>query len=121
MNKMTYKTFTWPQNPEHFQHTYLREPEYGKNAAGDPVFTGMGPKKLTVTGSGAFSGDTAYADFKALAAIFAQPEAGELNHPVWGNISAYFTELEMIQEPRADYVAYRFKFREADANGGIPK
>lgn len=121
MNKMTYKTFTWPRNPEHYRQTYVREPEYGRNAAGDPVFTGMGPKKLTVTGSGAFSGDTAYTDFKALAELFIQPEAGELAHPVWGKVTAYFTELELTQEPREDYVAYRFTFRGTDENGGIPK
>ena len=34
-------------------------------------------------------------------------------HPVWQTAGAYFTELELTQEPRDDYVAYRFTFCEA--------
>lgn len=42
-----------------------------------------------------------------------------LVHPVWQTASAYFTELTLTQEPRDDYVAYRFTFCEAPGCGGF--
>lgn len=121
MNKLTYKSFIWPQNPDHMQHTYVREPVYVKNEAGETVFSGMGPKKLTITGSGAFFGETAYEDFRELVLVFNQAASGSLVHPQWGQIQCYFTELQATEEPRSNYVAYQFKFREADADGVIPQ
>lgn len=121
MEKMQYKTFTWPKNPERYRVQYIREPVYEKTEDGATVFTGMGPVKRSFTGSGVFYGTTAYGDFKSLAAVFADQKAGTLNHPIWGQHQAYFTELELTQEPKENYVAYRFEFREADADGAIPK
>ena len=121
MNKLIYKSFTWPRNPEHYRHSYVREPVYGKNEEGETVFTSMGPEKLTVTGSGSFFGDTAYADFQALIKVFEESTSGELVHPVWGTVKCYFTRLELTQEPKHNYVAYEFEFREADADGAIPQ
>lgn len=121
MEKMSYKGWVWPQNPEKFEQFFLREPVYVKNSSDVMVFTGMGPMKRTFTGSGTFFGSTAFEDFKALAALFAETTCGALVHPVWGTFQAYFTELEMTQEPRENEVAYRFTFREADANDAIPK
>lgn len=121
MNKLVYKNYVWPQNPDHYQQDYVREPVYEKNDAGETEFTGMGPMKRTITGSGAFFGVTAYTDFLALAKVFEEATCGSLVHPVWGTYSCYFTELRLTQEPRADYVAYRFEFREADADGAIPQ
>lgn len=99
----------------------MREPVYTKNSAGDTVFSGMGPVKRRVTGKGAFFGETAYADFLELLALFNGEGWGELVHPVWGTLNAYFTELELTQEPKFNYVAYQFEFREADADGAIPE
>jgi prophage DNA circulation protein len=121
MEKMTFKKFTWPRNPEVYNQSWEREPVYEKNEADEMAFTGMGPKKLTITGSGCFSGDTAYADFKKLAALMEEATTGSLVHPVWGTMTAYLTGLELTQEPRENYVAYRFTFREADSQGAIPK
>lgn len=121
MEKLVYKSYVWPQNPDHYQQEYVREPVYEKNDAGETVFTGMGPMKRTITGSGAFFGDTAYDDFLALAKVFEEDTYGSLVHPVWGTYRCFFTELQLTQEPRADYVAYRFEFREADSDGAIPQ
>ncbi len=121
MDKLVYKTFTWPQNPERYQQNYVREPEYTKNTSGDTVFSGMGVMKRTFTGSGCFTGSTAYAKFLELAEVFADAASGSLVHPIWGTYKCYFTELELTQEPRSDYVAYRFTFREADSSDAIPK
>lgn len=43
-----------------------------------------------------------------------------LVHPVWQTASAYFTELTLTQEPRDDYVAYRFTFCEAPGVRRVP-
>ena len=121
MEKLLYKNFLWPQNPDHYQQTWVREPVYEKNVGGETVFAGMGPMKRTVTGSGKFFGATAYTDFLELAKVFEEDSPGGLVHPVFGTCRCYFTELQVTQEPRADYVAYRFEFREADADGAIPQ
>lgn len=121
MDKLIFKTFTWPQNPENYQVSRLREPVYEKNAAGDTVFAGMGEEKITITGSGAFSGETAYTDFKKLAALFADSTCGTLTDPTWGQFSVFLTELELTQVPRSNYVAYRFQFTGANADGEIPQ
>lgn len=121
MDKLVYKNYVWPQNPDHYQQNYVREPVYEKNDAGETVFTGMGPMKRTITGSGAFFGETAYDDFLELAEVFAEETWGGLVHPKFGTYRCYFTELQLTQEPRADYVAYKFEFREADSDGAIPQ
>ena len=53
----------------------------------------------------------------------AAPEsgAGVLVHPVWMTTRAYFTELEVVQEPLPDYVRYRFAFCEAGSEGAALK
>ena len=119
--KLVFKEFTWPRNPDSCRREYVREPVYTKDALGNAVFSKMGPKKLTISGEGVFLGENAAADFKALAAMFDSAEPGMLAHPVWGEVSCYFTELEMTRDAGAEYVSYRFVFREADSQGAIPK
>lgn len=121
MLKMSYKGVSWPQNPEQYQQYYLREPVYEKDLEGNTVFAGMGPMKLKITGSGAFFGTNAYSNFKTLSNLFTQSAAGELSHPVWGTVQAFFTKLELTQMPKENYVAYSFEFTGADASGAIPK
>jgi len=121
MDNLTYKSFTWPNNPEVYHEDYVREALYAKTDDGDTVFSGMGPMKRVITGSGAFFGSDAAATFTRLATVFSGPDKGALVHPVWGTRTAYFTKLQMTQSPKADYVAYSFEFREADEDGAIPK
>ena len=42
MDKLVFKTFTWPMNPETCQESFLREPLYVKTDDGKTVFSGMG-------------------------------------------------------------------------------
>ncbi len=121
MERMSFKGTSWPRNPETYCQSYEREPVYTKNSSGEAVFSKMGPLKLTVTGTGTFTGTTAYSDFQVLAGLFSQTTVGALYHPIWGVTQAYFTELELTQAPRENYVAYRFTFRGADENGKIPQ
>lgn len=121
MNKLNFKTFTWPINPEVYQETYTRKPVYTKSDDGSTVFSGMGPMKRVITGSGAFFGSDAAANFAKLAALFAETGQGELTHPVLGARTVYFTELQITQSPKSDYVAYSFEFTESDSEGAIPQ
>lgn len=121
MEKLVFKTFTWPVNPEKYQEAFTRDPVYDKTDSGDSVFSGMGPMKRVITGSGAFFGSNAYTQFNNLAAVFAEAAKGTLTHPVCGSRTVYFTRLQMMQSPKSDYVAYSFEFTEADADGAIPK
>lgn len=120
MSNLSFGSFVWPEDPENYEETCIREPEYVKTEDGAQVFRGMSPVRRTVKGSGVFFGEKAYENFKALAAMTALDTPAQLVHPVWGSRSAYLTEVKATQEARADYVAYSFTFREADANGDIP-
>lgn len=120
MEKMRFKTFIWPQNPHTYRENFLREPVYVRNDADIIVFAGMGPMIRTITGQGVFFGDEAFASFRALAELFTNDSAGTLQHPLWGTRNVRFTELELTQEPKEDYISYRFTFREADDSGAIP-
>lgn len=121
MNKLKFKTFTWPSNPAVFREQWERNPQYTKDDTGNNVFIGMSLAGCTITGEGSFQGAAAYSDFLTLRALFLDGSPGQLVHPVWGDIYCYFTGLELTQEPREDYVAYRFTFRRAQSNGVIPK
>lgn len=121
MDKLIFRTFTWPNNPEVYHEDFLRDPLYAKTDDGDTVFSGMGPMKRVITGSGAFFGTDAYTNFNKLAALFAAGGMGKLTHPVCGERTVYFTRLQMSQSPKSDYVAYSFEFTEADEEGEIPK
>lgn len=121
MDKLSFKDFTWPTNPEVYHEEFVRDALYAKSDDGDNVFSGMGPMKRVITGSGAFFGTEAYVNFNKLAALFAQSSTGTLTHPVCGARTVYFTKLQMSQSPKSDYVAYSFEFKEADAEGAIPK
>ena len=57
-------------------------------------------------------GEGAYDEFKKLATVFYNEGPGILVHPVWQTANAYFVELSLSQEPRADYVKYTFTFWE---------
>lgn len=121
MSNFSFKTFTWPINPEVYNEYYERDAIYAKADTGDTVFSGMGEMKRVITGSGAFFGTDAFENFKKLATLFEDAAAGTLTHPVWGARTVFFTELQMTQPPKADYVAYSFTFKEADSTGALPK
>ena len=121
MDKLKYKTFVWPHNPTVYKEEYLREPQYYKGDDGEYYFDAMGDEKLTITGTGAFFGDDAFVQFKKLAKLFKETTPGNLEHPIWGIRYCYLTGLEMTQEPKDNYVSYRFTFTGAQTNGVVPR
>lgn len=120
MNFLSYKTFVWPQNPHTYKEESVREPQY-YTEDGVTVFNGMGQLKRVITGSGVFYGEDAFEQFKLLMKLMEDATAGNLEHPVWGIRYCYLTGLELTQEPKENYVSYRFTFTQALANGTVPK
>ena len=120
MDFLSYKTFVWPHNPHTYREEYIREPKF-TTQSGVTSFDGMGPMRRIITGSGVFFGANAFARFRALAELFEDDKPGNLEHPVWGIRYCYFTGLELTQEPKDNYVSYRFEFTGALDNGAVPK
>ena len=72
----------------------------------------MGVTYRVLQGEGEFAGADAYREFERLAAVFQEEGPGLLVHPVWRTERAYFLSLSVTEEPRPDYVRYRFMFWE---------
>ena len=121
MDKLQYKTFTWPMNPTTYREKTLREPQYITDVNGIVNFAGLGDKKTVITAEGVFFGPEAFQNFKALGALMEDETYGTLTHPVWGIRYVYLTELDMTQEPRENYVTYRVTFTGMKAGGDIPQ
>lgn len=117
MDKIMYKTFLWPRNPEYYTVSYNRELVYNQETEAGQTAEMLGELRRTITGNGVFSGEGAWEDFQNLAALCEDAEAGWLVHPVWGRIFAFLVKLEMTQEPRENYISYSFQFLETpDSN-----
>lgn len=119
MDKMSYKTFVWPQNPHTYKEECIREPHY-ITVDHETYFEGIGQMQRIITGMGTFWGETAVSDFQKLAKLFEEAEPGDLRHPLWGNRYCYFTGLELTQEPKENCISYRFSFTQALTNGEVP-
>jgi len=117
---LSYKTFVWPQNPHTYKEVTSRTPYYFTQD-GVTYFSGMSDLKRTVSGSGVFCGPNAYEQYKKLQKVAEESGAGNLEHPIFGIRYCYFTMLEVTQEPKENYVSYRFEFTQALMNGEVPK
>ncbi len=120
MDKLKFRMFTWPENPEEYKITAACTPIFAPGTAGNYVYEGLSPLSRVISGRGVFTGEYAVQHFNALAVIMATRVKGELVHPIWGTSQAYLTDLTMEQESRPDYIIYTFRFREADEQGAIP-
>lgn len=118
--KLKFKTFAWPQNPRTYCDRMTRVPHY-RTENGESVYGGMSSVLRKIFGSGVFCGAGAYDSYLALMDIFEDLGPGELVHPIWGKCLCHFTLLELTQEPREDYVSYRFEFTGALPDGEIPQ
>lgn len=112
LSSMRFKGFVWPHNPRVYTIAYERRMAVHKVPFGRYQLQSLGLTRRVMRGEGEFVGKGAYEQFKALATVFYEDTAGTLVHPLWDTTSAWFVELELGQEPRADYVKYRFAFWE---------
>ena len=113
LSPMRYKDFIWPHNPRTYAIEYERVMAVNKVPYGRYQLQDLGPTRRILRGEGEFVGEDAYRTFQALASVFYQEGPGLLVHPVWQCANAYFVELSLAQEPRADYVRYTFTFWES--------
>ncbi len=119
MEKLKFKDFTFPENPETMSIQFVRPVLFERKTDGTVEFYGLGPGCRTLTGSGAFFGPLAYTRFITLSNMVYDSEPGTLELPILQDWSAYLTQVEATQTPTENYVAYRFTFREADAKGRV--
>ena len=110
LTPMRYKDYIWPSNPGSYRISFRRVVAEHKLPFGRSVTQDLGQVCRVLEGEGEFAGEGAYEEFKRLATVFYGGGAGVLVHPVWMTTRAYFTELEVVQEPLPDYVRYRFAF-----------
>jgi len=120
MDFLSYKTFVWPQNPYTYREVTTRTPVY-VTQNGVTTYSGMSDLKRIITGSGVFYGEDAYEQYKKLQKLSEDMTAGNLEHPIFGIRYCYLTLLEVTQEPKENYVSYRFEFTQAKLNGEVPK
>ena len=120
MDFLSFKTFVWPQNPTTYREVATRTPEY-YTQDGETYYRGMSELKRTISGSGVFYGEDAYEQYLKLQKLMNEISAGNLAHPIFGIRYCYFTLLEVTQEPKENYVSYRFEFTQALLNGEVPK
>lgn len=112
LTPMRFKEFTWPHNPEVYTVEYRRRIAVHQVPFGPCVMQELGGSYRVLKGEGVFAGEGAYGRFKELAAVFQEEGPGLLVHPVWPAEQAYFAALEAVEEPRPDFVRYRFEFWE---------
>ena len=113
MLNMRFGTFVWPNNPRTYTLSCKRQTAVHKVPMGGFVVQDLGRTATVMQGEGEFFGTRAYETFQELLAVFRAGGAKMLVHPLWQAERAYFTELQLTQEPRDDYAAYRFTFCEA--------
>ena len=116
---MQYKTFVWVNNPKSYTLSCERLTAAHKIPLGDYCVQDLGRSCTVLRGEGEFFGAGAYTQFRRLMEVFRSP--GALRHPVWQCSRAYFTRLELAQEPREDYVAYSFEFCDAGEEQAAPE
>lgn len=113
LKKMTFKNFTWPNNPTVYTQDFSKNIAQHKYPRFDGArFQDLGSEPLVISGSGEFFGKYAYSNFQKLQALFASKTAGKLYHPKWGTKTVRFTKLTSNEEPIPDYVQYDFEFVE---------
>ncbi len=112
LSPMRFKTFIWPHNPRTYTIGYERRMAVHPIPGGSCELEAMGQSYRVMQGEGEFIGPGAYDQFKALASLFYENTPGLLVHPVWQAANAYFVDLSLAQEPRSNYVRYRFSFWE---------
>ncbi|MGM9619326.1 MAG: SafA/ExsA family spore coat assembly protein [Oscillospiraceae bacterium] len=112
LSAMRYKNYVWPHNPERYRVSFKRQLAAHKVPFGGTVMQDLGTTYRVMEGEGEFVGAEAYQEFRKLLEVFSEGGAGLLVHPVWRAERAHFAELELTEEPRSDYVRYRFAFWE---------
>lgn len=112
MKTMSFKTFTFPQNPGKIEvrtRTMISTahcPEFG------PVLQHLGPRGRTITGSGVFYGANARESFVRLETLLLEGSPGILIIPSLGRVVAFLADLSLTEEGDGSILRYSFRFEE---------
>ncbi|MBR5261742.1 MAG: LysM peptidoglycan-binding domain-containing protein [Oscillospiraceae bacterium] len=109
---MKFKDYVWPHNPKVYEIRFKKDIVSHRVPFGLYVLQNTGRSHRVLRGEGEFSGEGAYMQFRELGNVFYDSTPGTLVHPLWMTTKAYFASLELVQEPREDYVKYSFEFWE---------
>lgn len=120
MDKLKFKSFTWPQNPTTYNQKVIRMPVFEELSTGTTEFTGLSGARRTISGTGVFTGSDAIKNYQALETLATKFAPGNFVHPLLGTYYCYLIEVEMTQEPQENLVSYRFTLLWADENGDVP-
>lgn len=114
MTTMSFKTFTFPHNPEKITVTTETRiatahcPEYG------PIHQNLGLARRIIRAEGVFYGANAKAQYTALEALMWQATAGNLRIPGMGVVVAFPTALSYTGEGDGTVLRYTAEFTRAD-------
>jgi hypothetical protein len=113
LSPLKFKDYTWPHNPSLYDIKFARHmAEHDYIDISGAEFEDFGSAPRVFSGSGAFFGIDAYAQFGQLATVFYDKGPGKLIHPIWQPTMAMFSGLTVKQDPTPDYVEYTFEFTE---------
>lgn len=111
LNKIKYKDFTFPYNPQttgskcdraYVKHKY---PDLAGNELED-----FGINAMSITGSGVFFGVNAYAEFNRLFEEFEKNGVGDFSHPIYTQVTrGLMVSLESTVDPGSDSIKYSFE------------
>lgn len=111
LNKIRYKNFTFPYNPEttglKCDRTYIKHKYPG--LAGNEL-EDFGINAVSITGVGYFIGKNAYNNFHKLFKEYQKPGVGTVYHPVFSEITrGLMVSLESEINPGANCIKYTFE------------
>lgn len=109
---MRFGEFIWPNDPKTYTLRETKKTVEHPLVGGGFLVEEVGKQAAELVGEGEFFGAKAYETFRELLRIFRKGGTEILVHPMWEGGNARFTELALSEEPREDYVKYRFCFCE---------
>lgn len=112
MNKMSFRDFTFRNNPEKIRLVYSKKLKTFRPPNSAAVVQNLGDDLRIVSGSGEFFGEEAFSDFFALADEFAKKDCGVLTLPGFDAFTAQFKNLELVGNGGDGTVGYKFEFWE---------
>lgn len=111
LNKIKYKSFTFPHNPEtsgfkcdraYIKHKY---PALSGNELED-----FGVNAIVITGEGYFFGSNAYSDFRKLYKQYSKNGVGDFRHPIFTEVTrGLMTSLQGVVDPYKNAIKYSFE------------
>ena len=113
LTAMQYGSFVWPHNPKTYTIRFTRLLVQHALPFASYAIEDLGLGARVMEGEGEFFGANAYQTFGRLASLFYKQQPRQLLHPLWQSSNVYFQMLQLLEEPRADYVRYAFRFVEA--------